>query len=197
MRSSRHLWSLAAALSFAVIATAVPAQAQFWGNWGHSSMTPPEMMPQTVAQGLNRAGYKVRQIRRNGGVFVVDVADQGGRSLRLLIHPASGEILRRYAMANPRDGASDASGPSRQPALAPAEGAHTTQKARPQSSRAKPAPSQATITPAPLLAPAPAQEQATPEVPAPITAAGPAAAPAAPAAAQPGYANGVPINPLD
>ncbi len=186
----RYLGALAAALGLASIAGAVPAQAQFWGNWGYSRVAPPpEMMPDTVVRGLNRAGYKVRQIRRKGGVFVVDVNEQGGRPLRLVVDVANGTILQRYAMANPRGGVSDAPALAHQPALAPAEGAPAAPKSRSPTPR-KPAPSKATVAPAPVLAPAP--EQAAPEAPTPVTA----AAPPAPTVG-PGYANGVPINPLD
>lgn len=203
MRSWRYLWIFALALGFAVMAVNVPAQAQFFGTWGYPVAQPPELMPQTVAEQLKRAGYKVRRIERDHKMFIVDGADKAGRQVRLVVHPASGEILQRYAMVNPRGGASDASGAARAPAAVQPDGASPAHKPRPQGSRAKPAPSQATITPAAPTAP----EQARPEAPAPVAAAAPAPAPVpAPAAApqpapQPtppaGYANGVPINPLD
>ncbi len=177
----RGLLALAAALGFSLIAGVAPAQAQFFGSWGYGRVEPPpHMMAEAVVQRLSRSGLKVLQIRPNGGVFLVDVRDQSARMIRLVVDARDGAILQRYAMVDPRgmtDGGAFAP--------APGEGAPSALRPRPAAPRVKPAPSEATAAPAPEQAPKPA--------PPPVAIVAPPPAPIV----GPGYANGVPINPLD
>ena len=191
LRSKHGLggWGLAAAFGLGLLGGVAPAQAQFFGSWDRRIAPPPEMIPEAVARHLNHSGFKVRQIWRNGRVFLVDANDQGGQPIRLVVDVANGSILQRYAMANPRGGLSDGGVFAHQPALAPLEGARPAARPRAQAPRVKPAPSEAMAAPAPVTEPpAPAQP-----VQPPVAAAAPAPAPIV----GPGYANGVPINPLD
>ena len=183
--------ALAAALCLGLIAVAAPAQAQFFGSWGYRRMEPPpRMMAEAVVQRLSRSGFKVLQIQPNGGVFLVDARDQSARLIRLVVDARDGAILQRYAMANPRGGVTDGEAFAPAPGFAPGEGSPSLAKPRP-APRAKPAPSEATVAPAPEQVPTPAQP------PVATTAAAPPAAPVPAPTVGPGYANGVPINPLD
>ena len=180
--------ALAAALFFGLIASVAPAQAQFFGSWGYRRMEPPpQMMAEAVVQRLSRSGFKVLQIRPNGGVFLVDARDQSARLTRLVVDARDGAILQRYAMADPRGGVTDGGAFAPAPGFAPpAPGdASSVAKPRPATPRVKPAPSEATVAPAPEQVPPPVATTAAapPMVPAPMVG--------------PGYANGVPINPLD
>jgi hypothetical protein len=42
------------------------------------------------------AGYTVREIETDDGVYEVDVVDKDGTKMELHVHPATGEILRGY-----------------------------------------------------------------------------------------------------
>lgn len=141
-----------------------------------------------VLQRLSRSGLKVLQIRPNRGVFLVDARDQSARLIRLVVDARDGAILQRYAMADPRGGLSDGGAFAPAPGFAPpvpGEGSPSLAKPRPAAPRAKPAPSEATV--------APAREQVPKIAPPPVAVAAPPPAPII----GPGYANGVPINPLD
>ena len=192
----RGLWyrglGLAAVMGFGLIAGGAPAQAQFFGTWGYRRPEPPPQMTlDAVAQRLIRSGFRGLEIRRNGSVYLVDAHDQGGRPVRLVVDMKDGAILQKFALANPRTGGADGGVSPPQPGSAP-PASPSVDDARPrtQAPRAKPAPSAATITPAP--------EQAAPAAQPPVAVAAPAAAqPPAPPPVGPGYANGVPINPLD
>lgn len=192
----RGLWyrglGLAAVMGFGLIAGGAPAQAQFFGTWGYRRPEPPPQMTlDAVAQRLIRSGFRGLEIRRNGSVYLVDAHDQGGRPVRLVVDMKDGAILQKFALANPRTGGADGGVSPPQPGFAP-PASPSVDDARPrtQAPRAKPAPSAATITPAP--------EQAAPAAQPPVAVAAPAAGqPPAPPPVGPGYANGVPINPLD
>ena len=187
----RNRLPLAAALAFGLIAGGSSARAQFFGTWGYQRLSPPpQMMPETIVQRLSRSGFKVLQIRHNGGVFLVDARDQGARLLRLVVDARDGAILQRYAMANPRGGMTDGGALAPAPGFAPqapAPGEAASARARSQAPRVKPAPSEATVAPAPDPAPKPLQP------PVAVAAPQPSQAPLV----GPGFANGVPINPLD
>ena len=187
---SKHVWrgwALAAAVGFGLIAGGSPAQAQFFGSWGYRRMEPPpQIKAEAVVQRLSRSGFKVLQIRPNGGVFLVDAKDQSARLIRLVVDARDGAILQRYAMVNPRGGVGESDAGAFAPA-APAEGAPPAARPRSQGARVKPAPPEATVAAVPENAPSPVQ--------APVTVAAPPPAPAP--LVGPGYANGVPINPLD
>jgi len=181
--------ALTAALFFGLIASVAPAQAQFFGSWGYRRMEPPpQLTADAVLQRLSRSGLKVLQIRPNRGVFLVDARDQSARLIRLVVDARDGAILQRYAMADPRGGLSDGGAFAPAPGFAPpvpGEGSPSLAKPRPAAPRAKPAPSEATV--------APAREQVPKIAPPPVAVAAPPPAPII----GPGYANGVPINPLD
>ena len=185
---------IALLLAISLIAGAAPAQAQFFGLFGNRNTQPPaQLTPQDVVQRLSRAGFRVMKLRLNGTVFLADANDRAGQPLRLVVSATDGAILQRFASTNPRVGAPDGGLPPPQPGYAPsAPGAGETapgMRPRAAAPRAKPAPAEATLAPAPTPAPAPSPT---------VTAAPP---PLAPAPIQPmvgpGFANGVPINPLD
>ena len=183
---------LTAVMGFGLIAGGAPAQAQFFGTWGYRRPEPPPQMTlDAVAQRLIRSGFRGLEIRRNGGVYLVDARDQGGRPVRLVVDMKDAAILQKFALANPRKGGADAGVSPPQPGFAP-PASPSVDGARPrtQAPRAKQPPSAATITPAP--------EEAPPAAQPPVAVAAPALAqPPAPSPVGPGYANGVPINPLD
>ncbi len=188
MRGRSVLLLLAVSLLLGV----APAQAQFFGSWGfRNNQSPPQLTPQDMLQRLGRAGYRVSQLRMKGNVFLADVTDRSGQPLRLVISAIDAEILQRFAAIAPRVGGPDGGYSAPQPGFAPsAPGAGEAapgMRPRAPASRARPASSEATIAPS------------TPDAP---SAAPPAVPrPAAPAPIQPmvgpGFANGVPINPLD
>ena len=182
---------LAAAMISGLIASGSSARAQFFGSWGYQRISPPpQMMAETIVQRLSRSGLKVLQIRNNGGIFLVDARDQGARLLRLVVDARDGAILQRYAMVNPRGGTTDGGAFAPAPGIAPqapTPGEPSPVRPRPQAPRVKLVPSEATVTPAPDPAPKPAQP--------PVVVAAPQPSPAP--MVGPGYANGVPINPLD
>ena len=193
---------IALVLATALFASVAPAQAQFFGSWGFSNSRPaPQLTSQEMLQRLNRAGYRVSQLRMNGNVFLADVIDRTGQPLRLVISATDAEILQRFAAIAPRAGGPDGGYSAPPPGFAPsAPGsgeAAPGMRPRAPAARARPAPSEATM--APSTPDAPNAPTAAP----PAMTAAPAAAPrpAAPAPIQPmvgpGFANGVPINPLD
>ena len=184
--------SVALLLAVSLLAGVAPAQAQFFGSWGfRSNLPPPQLTPQEMLQRLSRAGYRVSQLRMKGNVFLADVTDRSGQPLRLVISATDAQILQRFAAIAPRVGGPDGGYAAPQPGFAPAAPGSGDvapgMRPRAPASRARPAPSEATIAPS------------TPDAP---SAAPPAVPrPAAPAPIQPmvgpGFANGVPINPLD
>lgn len=187
----RRRLALAAALACGIVAAGSSAQAQFSGTWGYQRLSPPPLMTsETVVQRLSRSGFKVLQIRNNGGVFLVDAKDQGARLLRLVIDARDGAILQRYAMVNPRGGMTDAGASAPAPGIAPqasTQGEPSPARPRSPTPRVKPAPAEAAVMFAPDPAPKPVQP--------PVAVAPPPPSPAP--IVGPGYANGVPINPLD
>jgi hypothetical protein len=191
-----HGRRIALALAFSWLAGLAPAQAQFLGLFGSSTTQPPaQLTPQELVQRLSRAGFRVVKLRSNGNVFLADVTDRGGQSMRLVVNATDGAILQRFATASPRMDGPNGGLPSPQPGFAPsypAEGeASAGARPRAPAARVKPAPSVATMVPTPGASSGP--PQATPPV-----AAAPSAPPAlvAPMVGS-GFANGVPINPLD
>ena len=197
-RNSRIALVLAAAL----FASVAPAQAQFFGSWGFRNSRPaPQLTPQEIVQRLSRAGYRVAQLRMNGNVFLADVNDRAGQPMRLVISATDAEILQRFAAIAPRAGGPDGGYSAPPPGFAPsAPGsgeAAPGMRPRAPAARARPAPSEATI------APSTSDGSNAPTAAPPAMTAAPAAAPrsAAPAPIAPmvgpGFANGVPINPLD
>ncbi len=192
---------LALFLCASLIAGAAPAQAQFFGFWGGGNHPPAQMTPQDIVQRLSRAGFRVSKMRPNGNVYLADVTDRAGQPLRLVVNAADGAILQRFATIAPRISGPDGGAPAPQPGFAPSppgsgEAAPSGMRPRPPTSRAKPSPSEATMAPAPASSNGPAQAP-------PVATAAPAAAPSPPVTAPmqpmvgPGFANGVPINPLD
>ena len=195
MRGRSVALLLAVSLLFAVS----PAQAQFFGSWGlRSNQPPPQLNQQDMLQRLNRAGYRVSQLRMNGNVFLADVIDRAGQPLRLVISATDAQILQRFAAIAPRVGGPDGGYAAPQPGFAPAApGAGDVapgMRPRAPASRARPAPSEATIAPSTPDAPSAAPPAVTAAPAAPLRSAAPA--PVAPMVG-PGFANGVPINPLD
>ncbi len=190
---------IALILAAAFFAGVAPAQAQFFGSWGFRNSQPPrQLSSQEMLQRLNRAGYRVSQLRMNGNVFLADVTDRAGQPLRLVISAIDAEILQRFAAIAPRVGGPDGGYSAPQPGFAPSApgSGEAAPGMRPRApvSRARPAPSEATIAPSAADAPAPAPPAMTAAPAAPPRSAAPA--PVAPMVG-PGYANGVPINPLD
>ena len=186
-------------LAVSLIAGAGPAQAQFFGSWGFRNSQPPrQLTSQEMLQRLNRAGYRVSQLRMNGNVFLADVIDRAGQPLRLVISAIDAEILQRFAAIAPRVGGPDGGYSAPQPGFAPsAPGsgeAAPGMRPRAPASRVRPAPSEATIAPSAPDAPSAASPTITAAPAAPPRSAAPT--PVAPTVG-PGYANGVPINPLD
>ena len=197
----RGRWN-ALILAAALFAGVAPAQAQFFGSWGFRISQPAPLLTwQEIGQRLNRAGYRVLQLRMNGNVFLADVNDRAGQPLRLVISATDAQILQRFAAIAPRAGGPDGGYSAPQPGFAPsAPGsgeAAPGMRPRAPAARARPSPSEATM--APSTPDAPNAPTAAP----PAMNAAPAAVPrpAAPAPIQPmvgpGFANGVPINPLD
>ena len=179
-------------LAAALLAGVAPAQAQFFGSWGFRTTQPPQQLtPQEILQRLSRAGYRVSQLRMNGNVFLADVIDRAGQSLRLVISATDAQILQRFASIAPRVGGPDGGYGAPQPGFAPsAPGAGEAapgMRSRAPASRARPAPSETTIAPS-----APDASTAAP----PVVTVAPVPAPIQPMVG-PGFANGVPINPLD
>lgn len=187
---------IALVLAFSCLAGLAPAQAQFLGLFGSSTNQPPaQLTPQELVQRLSRAGFRVVKLRSNGNVFLADVTDRAGQSLRLVVNATDGAILQRFATASPRLDGPNGGLPSPQPGFAPsspAEGeASSGARPRAPAARVKPAPSEATM--APMSGASAGQPPAAPPV-----AAAPSAPPAPlPPMVGPGFANGVPINPLD
>jgi len=192
---------IALVLAATLFAGVAPAQAQFFGLFGNRNSPPAQLTPQDVVQRLSRAGFRVVKPRLNGNVFLADANDRAGQPLRLVVNATDGAILQRFASTSPRAGGPDGGYSAPPPGFAPsAPGsgeAAPGMRPRAPAARARPAPSEATM--APSTPDAPNAPTAAP----PAMTAAPAAAPrpAAPAPIQPmvgpGFANGVPINPLD
>ena len=192
-------------LCVSLIAGAAPARAQFFGSWGFGRTQPPaQLAPQDIVQRLSRAGFRVLQLRANGSVFLADVTDRAGRPLRLVVNAVDGVILQRFATIAPRISGPEGGATAPQPGFAPSpsgsgDAAPSGMRPRSPVSRAKPSPSEATMAPPPI----PSSATAPPPPPPPVVTAAPVAAapPPAPVPIQPmvgpGFANGVPINPLD
>ena len=209
-----------------VIGLGGTAQAQpFFGFFTRGFSTPATLPPEAVYNHLVRYGYQpIGRIQRNGRVFVADVIDPRRRQLRLVINSADGAVLERYVVAS-RYGAVDEPRPVAP--VQPEVRAPAKQKPEPRVATREPPQervteqprTQTTVAPKVIRAPVPEpksvrapaptrNEPAVAEVPA-AAAEPPAptpvvprreAAPARPAAPRtegPGYANGVPINPLD
>ena len=183
---------IALALAFSWLAGLAPAQAQFLGLFGFSNTQPAaQLAPQDLVQRLGRAGFRVVKLRLNGNVFLADVTDRTGQPLRLVVNAHDGAILQRFATASPRMDGPNGGSPS--PGFAPSypvEG-EASPGARPRApaARARPAASEATLAPGAAVA--------APAVPPPVAAAPPAPPAPLPPMVGPGFANGVPINPLD
>ena len=194
----RGRW-IALVLAAALFSSVAPAQAQFFGSWGFRNSQPPrQLTAQDMLQRLNRAGYRVSQLRMNGNVFLADVTDRAGQPLRLVISAIDAEILQRFAAIAPRVGGPDGGYSAPQPGFAPsAPGAGEAapgMRPRAPASRARPSPSEATMAPSAPDAPTPAPPAITAAPAAPLRSSAPAPIPPT---VGPGYANGVPINPLD
>ncbi len=253
MRHALRL-SLIAAASLCALAASQPAQAQFFGWFGARSFddAPQAPPPRVIRDRLERQGYQVLgRLKLNGDVVIADAYDPSGRRLRLIVDPATGDVLQRYATAPaPRladrsegyappgytpppasrgilHGFLDDGSPAPPRVEPPAASAPRVErpKAKPKAvarvsphaptampaptPEKSPAPPRAAVKAAPAEndpkgAPAAATAQAAAPVPAPAASApaptappAPAKAPSAPGPAKPGYANGVPINPLD
>jgi hypothetical protein len=167
------------------------------------------------------------ELQRNGGTYLVDAVDQRGRALRLVVDAYQGDILQRFATTPPRPPASipqpqsqanlypqyqsypaypDAAPPSQ---VTPGSGRKTTDDARRSQVKKTQTAARETGTPTPESArPGRTRNSARtdPEQPQPAVKAEPATAAVTPAPHPPasvpktdgpGYANGVPINPLD
>ncbi len=193
--------ALVAAFGAGPMVGSLPAQAQFSGFWGFlRSEPPPQLTLDALAKRLGGAGYRHLAIRMNGGVYLVDASDRSGKPVRLVVDVKDGTILQRFATLAPHMNAPDGGVASPGPGFAPSTGAPTQPalsgaKQRPQTPRVSPAPSAATVTPA-AAPPEPLQQP--PQAPV-VATAPPAEQPpaSAPVLVGPGYANGVPINPLD
>ena len=208
------------------LAAATPAQAQLFGIF-RTFQTPSTLSPEMVYRQLVQAGYQpIGRIQRNGQVFVASVYDSRRRQLRLVIDSVQGRILERYVVAARQAEEPATASPALPPRTVPAQPAEPKTRAEPRTpakpklTRQEPekvAPARnpvaaPAITSTPSSAPA-VESTATvrpPALQAPVAAAPAAAAPApaptriAPARTEPppradgpGYANGVPINPLD
>jgi hypothetical protein len=194
------------------------AQAQpFFGYFGYRTYEVPSTLPpEAVYRQLVRVGYQpLGRIQRNGRVFIADVIDPRRRQLRLVIDSSDGTILERYMIAA-RAATSDefgVSAPLRQPDVRPParrkpEPRTASRIAPPDNgadrNRAVPPVTGPEVIPAPIPQAAPVRpDRATrsepsvaevPATPAPRREQAPAAAPRGEG---PGYANGVPINPLE
>jgi len=205
------------------LASATPAKAQFFGIF-RAFQTPSTLSPEMVYRQLVRAGYQpIGQIQRNGRVYVASVYDPRRRQLRLVIDSAEGRILERYVVAARQVEEPAVSSPALPPRTIPSQPPEPKTPAKPKITRQEPERAAPVRNPvaAPVIAPTPAHAPAaestatvrppaaqTPVAAAPAApvAAAPTTAPARPAppraeapahAEGPGYANGVPINPLD
>ncbi len=193
--------AMALFLCVSLIVGAAPARAQFFGSWGFGRTQPPaQLTPQDIVQRLSRAGFRVLQLRVNGSVFLADVTDRAGQPLRLVVNAVDGAILQRFATIAPRISGPEGGAPAPQPGFAPAppgsgEAAPSGMRPRPPVSRAKPSPSEATMAPPPI----PSSAVASPPgvTAAPVAAASPPTPVPIQPMVGPGFANGVPINPLD
>ena len=204
---------------------AAPARAQLFGWYGYQPFEYREDLSAGEVRGvLQRQGYRLTgPLMRNGRVLLADVVDPRGRSLRLIVDPGEGRILQRFVNADPRTQPRDRnddrerSAPTRpdyseqpqqrgEPAARPRR---TTPKARVVTRKPAAKSNAAQAPQEPVESRSPPQANAAPQQPAtapPTVAAAPVAPRAAPPAdaaaprasrSQPGYVNGVPINPLD
>lgn len=181
----RHVSLMAAVVAAGLTAFAAPAPAQFIQLFGFPSAEPPPPLPPDVVAGrLTRMGFKVVRLRRSPQGYVAEATDLAGQTFRLLVDPVDGSVLQHVALPNasverePRRGSIESAPP----------GERAPPRSRPsqQQSAQQPKGSEAT---APAASSEPAPQQAAP-------------APAKPASpfvpkSGPGFANGVPINPLD
>ena len=218
---------LALVVGVATSAGSAPAQAQFFGWFGGQRFSQPgALTSEALVRRLGQQGYRVLKLQKNDSVFLVDVIEPKGRSMRLVVNATDGSILQRFATAVPRydgriPGVLDMSPdtgrtnlatppgtdyPSRRNAPKPPAEARADPNDSPAPSpRSRTSPSRATSLPATepgatkASDPAPAAVVAEPVVQAPRRSAPVLLAPApVPADTnKPGYANGVPINPLD
>ncbi len=102
------------ALSFVLAASiligaSAPAQAQVgFGWWRDRGIVYEERMPELIGRrGIRRIigqyGYRVRgPLLRNGRVYVVDVRDRRGRSLRVIVDGIEGDIVQVFRNNRPR-----------------------------------------------------------------------------------------------
>ena len=226
---------LAWVIGSARAAGATPARAQLFGWWGAHYSQPAAMPAELISRRLAQQGYRVLRLQRNGGVFLADVSEGRGRTLRLVVDSRDGSILQRFATAAVRNdgrapGVYDMSPDTGLGSLAPPSPVPAPVPDRPSRRAAPRAPAEAVLDPGETSSPssrkhpAPVPSKAmslpagepdgsarpseTPSTAAAGSAPSPAPAPApvrlqpppapAPATAnKPGYATGVPINPLD
>jgi len=190
-------------LAVSLLVGVSPAKAQFFGFPSFQrNQPPPQLTPQEILQRLSRAGYRVAQLRINGNVFLADVNDRAGQPMRLVISATDAQILQRFAAIAPRVGGPDGGYSAPQPGVAPSAPpsgeAAPGMRPRASGSRARPAPSEATVAPStPDVSNAPTAASAPVVIAAPVVAAPPPAPSTIRPMVGPGFANGVPINPLD
>ena len=195
-------FGLAACFTMSLIAGSAPARADFFGFLGLRRIEPPAQLPlDALTQRLSHTGFRALRVRQNGSVHLVDAVDRSGRPVRLVVDVRDGAILQRFASVAPqRAGAADGPPPGFAPApAAPTDSAPPGARSRSQPPRAKSSPEAAspavaTVAPA-SAAPEPILQQKTP--PPIAAAASPGLGEQPRAVVGPGYANGVPINPLD
>ncbi len=193
-----------------------PAHAQFF-NWGvqpqpyEAQVTMPV---EVIYQRIARQGYRVvRPLERNGRVLIADVIDRRGREVHLVIDARDGGILQSFA----NTGRPQLSPPGLIPgARTPARQAREPSRAKParQTTASSPDPKEHSAQPDKKPSRLPSQmpsvpgqaEKAAPANPVANSVASPVEKPVAPTAKavepaingkKPGFANGVPINPLD
>ncbi len=183
----QHFWRRAGITAGLVAASlslsAGPAPAQFMQLFGFpSAEPPPPLPPDVVTSRLTRMGFKVVRLRRSPQGYVAEATDLAGQTFRLLVDPVDGSVLQHVALPNasvePRRGTIEGAPPG--------ERAPPRSRTSPQQSAPQPKGSEAN---APATSSEPASQQAAPAPSKP-------APPFVPKSG-PGFANGVPINPLD
>ena len=90
--------ALALGLLAGSVSAPSPARAQFFGGWGgwDNGGTWDGLAPGQVRRSIAGQGFRVLgPLRRNGNVYVADVADGRGRHERLIVAAADAQILQR------------------------------------------------------------------------------------------------------
>jgi hypothetical protein len=199
---------LIAATIIAGLSAGAPAQAQFFGFGAGPFSDVETAPPRMIERRLARQGYRLtRPLRLNGEVLLADTIDPDGRRMRLVVDAYSGSVLQRFVTSEAApERYANRSGGYDEPRVIQGPNSGYLENGSLAPSNALPAPKQlAPAARAPVEAPTAQSAPARVEQPnvSVSSADGPKAVERSPASKpaattpKPGYANGVPINPLD